>query len=173
MNTFDRLETLAQRLVEGSFNRLFKPEAGQQTASQALDGAETPALPDETVEVQLSGSTQAAARWFLVVGERRLRLGEPVISLGRALDNDVILNDPTVSRYHAQLRWRDNHYYLCPPAGKPVTEDKAQTATQRLNGAKPLLTVNHQPVVDQPLVSGDVIQLGRTVLTVIVVAENA
>jgi predicted component of type VI protein secretion system len=32
-------------------------------------------------------------------------LAPPHVSLGRALDNDVVLDDPRVSRYHAELRY--------------------------------------------------------------------
>ena len=40
-------------------------------------------------------------------GGRRIPLDpeQGVVRLGRALDNDVVLADPRISRYHAQLRW--------------------------------------------------------------------
>ncbi len=52
-------------------------------------------------------------RPFLILeGRRHVDLLEPVVSVGRALDNDVIIDDPRVSRYHAQLRHRYGHYVL-------------------------------------------------------------
>jgi hypothetical protein len=50
--------------------------------------------------------------FFIVNGERHVALGEPVITIGRALDNDIILEDPRVSRHHAQLRRRYGRYVL-------------------------------------------------------------
>jgi hypothetical protein len=50
--------------------------------------------------------------FFIVDGERHVALGGPVITIGRALDNDIILEDPRVSRHHAQLRRRYGRYVL-------------------------------------------------------------
>ena len=52
-------------------------------------------------------------RPFLVLeGQRHVNLNQPTISIGRALDNDVIIDEPRVSRHHAQLRHRYGHYVL-------------------------------------------------------------
>ena len=52
-------------------------------------------------------------RPFLIVeGKRHVNLHELPISIGRALDNDVILEDPRVSRHHAQIRQRYGHLVL-------------------------------------------------------------
>ena len=49
---------------------------------------------------------------LILEGRRHVNLLEPVISIGRALDNDLILEDPRVSRHHAQLRQRYGRYVL-------------------------------------------------------------
>ena len=41
-----------------------------------------------------------------------MSLIQPVVSIGRALDNDIIIEDPRVSRHHAQLRRRYGRYVL-------------------------------------------------------------
>jgi len=52
-------------------------------------------------------------RPFLVLeGRRHVNLLQPVISIGRALDNDMIIEDSRVSRHHAQLRLRYGRYVL-------------------------------------------------------------
>jgi hypothetical protein len=52
-------------------------------------------------------------RPFLILdGERHVSLNQPTISIGRALDNDVIIEDPRVSRHHAQIRQRYGHMVL-------------------------------------------------------------
>jgi hypothetical protein len=69
--------------------------------------------PVETREFEvLSTSEEDPKFWALKSQSRTFRLGEPVIRLGRALSNDVILDDPQVSRRHAQLRWRSGSYHV-------------------------------------------------------------
>ncbi|MDX9865683.1 MAG: FHA domain-containing protein, partial [Anaerolineaceae bacterium] len=50
---------------------------------------------------------------FLILKDRRaIPLNQPVINLGRMLDNQIAIEDPRVSRKHAQLRIMQNHYML-------------------------------------------------------------
>lgn len=37
---------------------------------------------------------------------------QPVVRIGRASDNDVVVGNPVVSRLHAELRWRDDGWEL-------------------------------------------------------------
>jgi len=63
---------------------------------------------------------------FLVVdGKRHFPLAAPVISIGRRLDNHLVLDDPHVSRTHAQLRSQ---------RGKFVLVDLNSTGGTRVNG---------------------------------------
>jgi hypothetical protein len=63
---------------------------------------------------------------FLVVdGKRHFPLGAPVITIGRRLDNHLVLDDPHVSRTHAQLRSQ---------RGKFVLVDLNSTGGTRVNG---------------------------------------
>ncbi|MDO9402970.1 MAG: adenylate/guanylate cyclase domain-containing protein [Polaromonas sp.] len=43
---------------------------------------------------------------------RRLDAGGEPLSLGRAADASLVLNDPRVSRVHATLQWRGGHFVL-------------------------------------------------------------
>jgi pSer/pThr/pTyr-binding forkhead associated (FHA) protein len=67
-----------------------------------------------------------------------------VISIGRAADNDVILDDPEVSRYHCQLKLQHGAYGFVD--------------LQSRNGS----TVNGQPVSEIALAAGDRIRVGHT-----------
>lgn len=50
---------------------------------------------------------------FLIVdGRGHYALDRPVVNIGRRLDNQVILDNPHVSRTHAQLRIRDGRFVL-------------------------------------------------------------
>jgi pSer/pThr/pTyr-binding forkhead associated (FHA) protein len=79
---------------------------------------------------------------FLVVdGVQIVPLTQAVMSIGRAPENDLVINDQRVSRQHAQLRAVD---------GRFVIFDLDSTGGTILNG---------QPVVQHFLTPGDVILL--------------
>ncbi|MBN1954647.1 MAG: FHA domain-containing protein [Anaerolineae bacterium] len=80
-----------------------EPELG---ATREMTGGEQKAIQSQLVE-------PPPEKPFLIVGgERHVAVEQPVISLGRALDNDIILEDSRVSRHHAQLRRRYGRYVL-------------------------------------------------------------
>lgn len=83
----------------------------------------------------------AGLRFALHYAGRRIPLDEPLVSLGRSLDNDVIVSEPQVSRRHAQLRRRYGHYTLYDLGSSGGT------------------TVNGEPVQECVLADGDVIAL--------------
>ncbi len=235
VNRLDRFETLAEQLVEGTFERLFRPrlhpsdvarelaravedghvigdsgqtllpnrywiflnpddfaalDAGQETLHAGLIGylqrladegggrfggqlsvAVHPAADvaagrvkvraaytadvqhtSDTHEVEAAVQPASEARsWSLHGAGRGFRLGEPVVRLGRALSNDVILDDRRVSRRHAQLRWRAGTYHLSDMGSSGGT------------------TVNGRPVrrgEEISLADGDVVSLAGLALTV-------
>jgi len=75
-----------------------------------LEGDEnTHSLASEEVAREKSPERKA----FLVIGgKRQVPLEGPVLHIGRALDNDIVLEDPRVSRHHAQLHRRFGRYVL-------------------------------------------------------------
>jgi hypothetical protein len=81
-----------------------------------------------------------SGRPFLILdGRRHFDLRQPIVGLGRGVENDVILEDPRVSRRHAQLRLRYGRYVLY---------DLGSTGGTEING---------YPVRECVLHSGDVI----------------
>ena len=80
----------------------------------------------------------------LVRGERVYRLEAPATVLGRSRQCDVVINDPNVSRRHAEVRREGDEYVL-------VDLDST-------NG----LTVNGREVKRAALADGDQVQLGTT-----------
>jgi len=107
-------------------------------------GERTEALPVESVP----GSPLPPAV-ALVIGTRRLLLAPgTAVTLGRALDNDVILDDTSVSRHHARLDPRGEHWMI---------EDQ---------GSAHGTYVNSHRVSASLLRPGDRLQLGRVVIRV-------
>ena len=91
----------------------------------------------------------SARRAYLLVSTRGSRpvqfdLGGPLIGVGRASDNDVIVDDPMVSRHHCQLKLQHGAYGFADLGSR--------------NGS----TVNGQPVSQIALGPGDVIRIGDT-----------
>ena len=91
---------------------------------------------DETTRVrrhELVQETLAAIAdldaFLIVDGKQHIPLQQPVISLGRRTDNDIVLSHPDVSRQHAQIRWRFGRYViydLGSRAGTVVNSHKVQ-----------------------------------------------
>lgn len=65
----------------------------------------------EQEEASTAGANGLRA-YVIVQGAHTFDLTLPTVRIGRALDNDLILEDPRVSRYHAQLRCRYRRYIL-------------------------------------------------------------
>ncbi len=70
--------------------------------------------------------------WLVDRGGQRYPLrGREVVRLGRAADNDVVLDADTVSRHHAELRWQQGHWFAydlgstngTTVAGAPLTTE--------------------------------------------------
>jgi len=84
---------------------------------------------------------------FLIVnGRRHITLDKPIISIGRHMQNDIVLDEPSVSRQHAQIRWRFGRFTL---------NDLGSSAGTLVN------RVQIQEIVLQ---AGDVISLGNAAL---------
>lgn len=91
--------------------------------TQPMPSMTTPSMP------------QRAPKAYLILdGKRHLPLDRPVTTLGRKLDNTVILDDPRVSRHHAQLRQRYGRwvlYDLGSAAGTMVNNDRVEECVLR------------------------------------------
>jgi hypothetical protein len=85
---------------------------------------------------------------LLLMDGKRLVVGSAGATMGRSRQCDVMVDDPNVSRAHAEIR---------PRGGSWVLTDLQSTNGSRLNGQR----------LDQPevLKPGDEIELGTTVLT--------
>lgn len=55
---------------------------------------------------------KAADAFLIVHGREHIALDRPVIRIGRRVDNDIILDIPSISRQHALIRWRQRYFVL-------------------------------------------------------------
>jgi len=117
--------------------RWMPKEAGDGTKEESTREMEPG---EDEVEAGEESAAIPPGRPFLIVqGQRHVNLVHPVVSLGRSLDNDIILDDPRVSRRHAQLRRRYGRYVLYDLASSGGTK------------------INNYPIEECVLHSGDVI----------------
>ena len=83
---------------------------------------------------------------LLIQGKPTIQLTSDVINVGRSRDNQIVIDDRSVSRYHLQLRLRFGRYNLF--------DTQSQSGT----------FVNNVRIKEHILQAGDVIQIGSTML---------
>jgi hypothetical protein len=88
-------------------------------------------------------STSTAPAWLEDPSGRRFLLDpeDGVVRIGRALDNDVVLPDLSVSRYHAQMRWHGRGWVISDlesTNGTFVADERVGTSPQPLLSASVL-----------------------------------
>ena len=122
-----------------------------ERGDRVRDAQPMPASSDTMVFSRPGGeqAPESARRAYLLVSTRGSRpvqfdLGGPLIGIGRASDNDVILDDPMVSRHHCQLKLQHGAYGFADLGSR--------------NGS----SVNGQPVSQIALGPGDRIRVGDT-----------
>jgi hypothetical protein len=83
---------------------------------------------------------------LVINGESTFHLTDDIINVGRSRDNQIVLDDPRVSRHHAQFRRRAGIYW--------VFDTSSQSGT----------FVNNVAIREHALSAGDVIRVGKTQL---------
>ncbi len=103
---------------------------------------------DSTQSMRLGSTPEAEQislpQATLIFNGQHIPLESPVLNLGRHRDNHIIIDDPTVSRHHIQIRLRFGQYVLF---------DVSSTGNTVVNGS---------PVQEVTLQSGDVIKIGNS-----------
>jgi len=94
-----------------------------------------------TVDQPLPGDSIPANAFVIINGLETYPLNQPVINIGRRLENDLVIEDPRISREHAQIRAVKGQY---------VIFDLNSTGGTFVNSVR---------VTRQPLFPGDVISL--------------
>lgn len=129
--------------------------APAEAATTAFDGLAT--LDHGTRRSTFSPGDAPPGRYLAVEdpdGERLLRLERGIIAIGRALTAELRLDDHTVSRRHSLLVIRSG--------GVRVLDDRSTNGT----------FVNGRRVSTADLADGDVLAVGRVVMTYVEVPER-
>ena len=136
-----RVELVAD---SGVPRRTIQVVAETQAAPAVSQSSDTQVIP-----TQAAAAPAARARLLLTTssGTHVIPLDSTLMTIGRGLNNDIILEDSRVSRNHAQLRYRSRRFWL--------------TDLGSTNGT----FVNGEPVTERALRDGDVVSLGGLELT--------
>ena len=130
---------VAARVVDDAGERRHREQSAPVTSDTVVLSTREDAAPD------------SARRAYLLVATEgqdpvQFDLGGPLITIGRASDNDVIVDDPMVSRHHCQLKLQHGAYGFVDLGSR--------------NGSM----VNGQRVQEVALGPGDIIQVGSTTI---------
>ena len=68
--------------------------------------------PIDAVSAELREAIATLDAYLVVDGRHHIPLDKPILTIGRRTDNHIVLDAATVSRRHAQLRWRYGHFVL-------------------------------------------------------------
>lgn len=102
-------------------------------------------LPQQDTAATPALNAQLPRKPFLIIdGRRHIHLNSALVRIGRAHDNDVIVDDRRVSRKHIELRWQD-------ALSKFLAVDMGSTGGTALNG---------YAIQQCTLEAGDVLSLG-------------
>ena len=110
------------------------------------DGPSTQVIRRQNGNGEVLAALREADAFLIVEGRRHVALDKPLMALGRRTDNDIVLEAPEVSRRHAQIRWRFDHFVLYDLSGRGRTK------------------VNGEAVEEHVLVPGDVIGQANVLL---------
>jgi FhaA, N-terminal domain/FHA domain len=88
-----------------------------QGADDSQPITRTHAMPRLPADRPAANATASAPPAFLspLAGDlagREFPISKTLLSIGRGLDNDLVIDDPRVSRHHAQITFRHGHYLL-------------------------------------------------------------
>lgn len=106
----------------------------------------TQLYPQEPAADNIKAALSRVDAFLILDGKKHVPLSRPITNLGRRTDNDIVLDSATVSRHHAQIRWRYGRFVLYDLANKGST------------------LVNGTSVTECVLQAGDVIALSNTLL---------
>lgn len=97
---------------------------------------------------------------FLIIDGVRIQpLKEAVVNIGRRLENHVIIDDPRISRHHAQLRAIRGHYVLFDLNSTGGTFVNGQRTTQTVLYPNDVISLAGVILVfDQDLDGGDLVE---------------
>ncbi|MCP5098431.1 MAG: DUF3662 domain-containing protein [Chloroflexi bacterium] len=70
--------------------------------------------------------------YVIVSGRQHVALNKPITTFGRRMDNDVVLDNASVSRRHVQIRWRYGRFILYDLSNRGRTSVNGDVVTEHV-----------------------------------------
>jgi hypothetical protein len=147
---FKMLEHPKVELAEdGAIPRRTIQVLAETSAQQPTDGGGTRVMSGTAVMNVAPHPSNSRALLLMETarGMHPIPLEMTLLKVGRGLDNDIVLEDSRVSRYHVQLRYKNRRFWV--------------TDLNSTNGS----FVNGERITETALKNGDVVSLGGLELT--------
>lgn len=122
-------------------------DVAAQLVDRSGEGQHTRQFTQPLQAVVTDEPQQMTASAWLEIKDRVVALNQPFLTLGRSIDNEIILEADDVSRQHAQIKLKGGHYVL--------------TDLQSANGTR----VNGQRITECVLHDGDELCIAATCMT--------
>jgi hypothetical protein len=105
-------------------------QAAAGTSEKAMDS--TQVITSRGTADHVLSAIQTLDAFMIVQGKRHVALDKPLITLGRRPDNDIVLDSKTVSRQHAQIRWRFDRFILYDVSNRRHTKVNGELVSQHV-----------------------------------------
>ena len=108
----------------------FQISAIEESVSLGLDT--TQVVDRESFADKALSDLKALDAFLVVQGKRHVALDRPLVTIGRRPDNDIVLDSGSVSRQHAQVRWRFDRFILYDVSNRRRTKINGETISERI-----------------------------------------
>ncbi len=117
--------------IDGLSIRINRPESVAETQNMMASSEETP----------------VRAGFLIIGGTNVFTLDQAVTNIGRRLDNHLVIDDPRISRYHAQIRYVRNHFLIFDLNSTGGTFVNGQRTTQSVLYPGDVISLAGLPIV--------------------------
>jgi len=119
----------------------------QAKAEAAVGGATTQMKPVDLSGHDPMNAIEELDAFLIIEGRQHLPLDRPLMTLGRRVDNDIVLDSPSISRQHAQIRWRYGRFILYDLGGRGRTLVNGQVVTECVLQAGDVISLSNVPII--------------------------
>jgi hypothetical protein len=117
--------------IDGMDVRINNPDHLMETQNMAANGEDTP----------------VKSAFLIIDGTNIHTLDQSVTNIGRRMDNHLVVDDPRVSRYHAQIRYVRNHFLIFDLNSTGGTFVNGQRTTQSILYPGDVISLAGLPIV--------------------------
>jgi pSer/pThr/pTyr-binding forkhead associated (FHA) protein len=84
---------------------------------------------------------------FVVLNQQIFPIEKPIVTIGRNMENDIVINDKYVSRHHAEIRLEDGKFHIHDLDSTSGTSLNRKRVQKSLLYSGDLISVAHVPLM--------------------------